>query len=228
MNIINRIIKWPDGFVWRFTNKITIYYRKKKFNIFMQKIKPDPDEKILDIGVDIGGNLERGNNFFEILYPYSENITAIGYGNKRGYEKFKENFPKINLLIGDGKDLPFKDNSFDIGFSNAVVEHVGDKNEQKKFISEIIRVCKRSFIVTPNRCFPIELHTLLPFIHWFPKNIRNAVYKKIEKILWPGVYDLNLLKNRDLINLFPDKKKLKIINKSFLSYSLVAVYNKES
>ena len=73
------------------------------------------------------------------------------------------------MVQADGRDLPFADGAFDLGFSNAVVEHVGGREEQRRFVHELCRVAKRVFVTTPNRFFPLEVHSLVPFAHWLPR-----------------------------------------------------------
>ncbi len=60
-------------------------------------------------------------------------------------EAKKENL-KINLISGDGENLPFDDNSFDIVVASHVLEHLPDMN---KGISEIKRVSKKAVIAVP-------------------------------------------------------------------------------
>ena len=67
---------------------------------------------------------------------------------------------------------------FDLGFSNAVVEHVaGGRDGQRLFVHELCRVADRVFVTTPNRFFPLEVHTLLPFAHWLPPGARDRVVR---------------------------------------------------
>lgn len=213
-----KFMQWPDGLAWRLTDKITINSRRKRFNLFMDLIQPSRNDKILDVGVsDFEG---RGTNFFEIFYPYKENITALGVGSKEDYKNFRRRFPEVRLVIGDGKNLPFKDNSFDIGFCNAVIEHVGNRDNQKRFISEIIRVLKKCFISTPNYWFPIELHTLLPFVHYLPINIRFKLYKQIGKGFWADINHLNLLSSKELLSLIPKRNiNVRQIKQKFMGFT---------
>ncbi len=83
----------------------------------------------------------------------------------------------MRLVIADGRALPFADNEFDIYFSNAVIEHVGSYENQRRFLSEACRVASKVFISTPNRWFPIDFHTLIPFAHFFPIRSRNTIYR---------------------------------------------------
>lgn len=72
-------------------------------------------------------------------------------------------------VAGDGRRLPFRDRSFDVVFSNSVIEHVGDAESQRRFAEEVMRVGRSYWVETPNRWFPIEQHLLTPLIHWLPK-----------------------------------------------------------
>jgi len=96
----------------------------------------------------------------------------------------------------DGRELPFADGEFDRGFSNAVVEHVaGGRDGQRLFVHELCRVARRVFVTTPNRWFPLEVHTLLPFVHWLPPGPRER--------LLPFDDVLDPLGPRDFAALFP-------------------------
>ena len=62
--------------------------------------------------------------------------------------------------------FPFKDKEFDICWCNAVIEYVGNCDKQERFLKEIQRVAKMSFVTTPNRYFPFEVHTRIFLIHY--------------------------------------------------------------
>lgn len=82
------------------------------------------------------------------------------------------------VVLGDGTSLPFADQSFDLVFSNSVIEHVGSRAEQARFAAEIARVGKHYWVQTPNRYFPIEQHLWTPFLHWLPRPWQAAVAKR--------------------------------------------------
>jgi SAM-dependent methyltransferase len=82
-------------------------------------------------------------------------------------------------VVCDGRYLPFKDSSFDIVYSNSVVEHVGGWESQCAFASECCRVGKRYYVQTPNKWFPIEPHWITPFIHWMPLRARCMVARHL-------------------------------------------------
>ena len=96
------------------------------------------------------------------MYPWPERITAVGHTE---LDRFAAAFPQVRAVRADGRELPFADGAFDLGFSNAVVEHVaGGRDGQRRFVHELCRVARRVFVTTPNRWFPLEVHTLLPFV----------------------------------------------------------------
>ncbi len=158
----------------RFVDAVSLRSRRRKFGLFMDAIRPTPQTTVLDVGVDDVGFGERPRehggcatlNFFEELYPWQERITALGQHEGR---TFSERYPAASYVRGDALNLPFQDRAFDVAFSNAVIEHVGRRSEQERFVAELLRVAPRVFVTTPNRWFPIEVHTRLPLVHWLPE-----------------------------------------------------------
>ena len=121
------------------------------------------------------------------------------------------------VVLGDGASLPFADRSFDLVFSNSVIEHVGSREDQARFAREIARVGKAYWVQTPNRFFPIEHHLWTPFVHWLPRAWQAAILKRfsiwrlltnhtpIEREFYIGHYlsSIRLLSARELQALFP-------------------------
>lgn len=140
----------------------------------------------------------------------------------------------VSLVAADGCRLPFHDAAFDIVFSNSVIEHVGS-HLQSQFASEIARVGRYYWVQTPNRAFPVELHLMLPLIHYLPKPLQRAIAQRFT--LWqllahPSeaqrrfyinhfLNDLHLLDTRELQSLFPDAR---IVHERFAGFpkSLIA------
>jgi ubiquinone/menaquinone biosynthesis C-methylase UbiE len=84
---------------------------------------------------------------------------------------------RITTILGDGCHLDFADKSFDIVFSNSVIEHVGSNQKQKAFASECLRVGKAIWIQTPAFECPIEPHYLAPFVHWLPTSVQRRILR---------------------------------------------------
>ena len=203
-----KLWQWPHGLVWKITEKPTLESRRKKYDLFISLMKPIRGNKILDVGV--ATNTLRGTNFLEQWYPYPENITALANDNPERFKDFSKCFPKVKLVFGDGKNLQFSDNHFDIVFSNAVVEHVGGRVKQRQFIYELVRVGKKAFITTPNHWFPLEAHTLIPFVHWLPQTIKFWIYRKLGREYYADVNHLNLLTPGRFLSLFPKEIRVKL------------------
>jgi len=73
-----------------------------------------------------------------------------------------------------------------------VLEHVGDRNKKLLFLKEIKRVGKAAFITTPNKYFPVEIHTRTILLHFLPNKIFNWYLAFIGKSWATGNY-MNLL-----------------------------------
>ena len=120
------------------------------------------DDTILDVGVSDVVN--DAANMMERKYPFAELITAVGLGSG---EDFRAAYPQTAYKqIAANQRLPFADRQFDIATSNAVLEHVGSPAHQELFVHELIRVARKVFISVPNRYFPVEHHTAIPFLHY--------------------------------------------------------------
>jgi hypothetical protein len=151
----------------RLASRVSLASRERKLRLFLEAFGPGPETSVVDVGVtDAPFGDGSTDNFFEALYPWPERITAVGH---TGLDRFAAAFPRVRVVQADGRELPFADREFELGFSNAVVEHVaGGREGQRRFVSELSRVARRVFVTTPNRWFPVDPHTLLPFAHWLP------------------------------------------------------------
>jgi hypothetical protein len=183
----------------KLTGRVSLQSRRSKFRLFMETFRPDASISIVDVGVADSGFGEGGGaastyNFLEAMYPWPRRITAVGLGE---LPNFQRAFPDVTCVRADGRNLPFADDEFDIAFSNAVVEHVGGEDAQRAFIAEICRVARRVFVTTPNRWFPVDVHTLLPIVHWLPDGKRNALLRRL------GREELAPLGPRQFRALFP-------------------------
>ena len=197
-------------------DRVSLRSRKRKLDLFLEELRPTPETTILDVGADERGFGDEDGcgtmNFFEELYPWPERVTALGLHDGAG---FRTRHPGIRYVQGDGCALPFADGEFDVVFSNAVLEHVGGRGRQRTFVHEALRVGRRVFLTTPNRRFPLELHTRLPFVHWLPDRLSHPLYRALRKELGT---ELDLLSTRTLASLFPGR--VRVVN---LGLTLVAI-----
>ena len=176
-----------------FAYKFSKYNRGRKWDMFMDYFKPDDSKKILDVGFN-EKEYNDVQNYIEKHYPYLNRITALGIETG---ENFKKRYPEVEVVTYDGTIFPFGEKQFDICWSNAVLEHVGNKERQVLFVREVNKVSKAAFLTTPNRFFPIEVHTRIPFLHWLPKNIFDKILVLLGKEGHTGDY-MHLLSHRQL------------------------------
>lgn len=168
---------------------------------FVQTMQPQPQDRLLDLG---------GTVFNWEIAGWPCRITLLNL-------KLLPDAAlpaSANQRAGDATALPDADNSFDLCFSNSVIEHVGDWQAQQRFASEARRIAPRLWIQTPARSFFFEPHVLAPFVHWLPlgwqrRLLRNATpwgwivrpdAAEVERV----VAGTRLLNARELRTLFPN------------------------
>jgi SAM-dependent methyltransferase len=200
------------------TGRFTASSRERRYRLFERLMTPRPDDRILDVGVT--DSSWRYGNFLEAQYPNPSQITAVAH---TPMPTFAREHPQVELVIADGRALPFADKSFDIGFSNAVIEHVGNRTEQAQFVAELVRTCRRVFLSTPNRYFPVDPHTLLPFIHWLNQPWRGRLYRALRQGRWSEDAMLNPLGPEELRRLFPAGTAVRIVNQRVFGISTVLI-----
>lgn len=200
----------------RLVDQVSLRSRRRKLRLFLEELTPTAETSVLDVGADelaFGEGDGCGTlNFFEELYPWPERITALGLQDGSG---FRTRYPGIRYVQGDACALPFADGEFDVVFSNAVIEHVGDSERQRQMVAEAVRVGRCAFITTPNRRFPVEVHTRLPLLHWLPDSLSHRAYRALGKSF---ATEVHLLSKSSFAALFPGR--VRIVN---LGLTLVAI-----
>src|SRR5215471_18488533 len=75
----------------------------------------------------------------------------------------------FRVIEGDACNVEqFGDRSFDLVFSNSVIEHVGPPPKQAEFAHEVLRLGRSYWVQTPSKWFPIEAHTGMPSYWFYP------------------------------------------------------------
>jgi hypothetical protein len=210
----------PDSRFKRLLQRFSYKSRTKKFDLLRSQFGASSRDRVLDIGAS-------GEVFlrytFEDVYPYPERIAAGGY-------RFQEvasarcHYPKCSYAVFDGCQLPFADRSFDLVFSNAVIEHIIGAERQKRFADEVMRVGKSWFVTTPNYWYPFESHYHLPLIQFLPAEMQRAYNRWFGSHIPQGrLAELALLSARQLQRLFPTGRIAKV-RVTFWPETLVAYY----
>ena len=211
---------------YNFLDKILLKKRLEISSIINDTILDLQIHDALDIGTTsddknassniIIKNIKNIDNFKCI----SDQIVSSDFFNKKLKKSITEEFSEKELY----------EFSSDLVISNATIEHVGGELKQKKMIENIIRLTKKIFIITtPNRFYPIELHTKIPLIHWFPK----STYRKILKFLGLSFYaneeNLNLLSANELKKMLDNQKityEIKFIKLMFFKSNIIIIGKK--
>jgi len=78
---------------------------------------------------------------------------------------------------------------------------------QQQLACEIARVGRQYFVQTPNKNFPIESHSWLPFVAWLPRRLLVPLLK-VSNRFWikQTSPDFHLLQPEDFETLFPDAR----------------------
>ena len=181
---------------------------KKRFEI-TNIINEFIEDKNLYDALDIGTTNDEKN--------LSSNIIIKNLKGIKEYKSLSDQFINLKFfskslkksIIHTFNENEIENFSSDLVISNATIEHVGNEINQLKMIENIMRLSKKYFIIiTPNRFHPLEFHTKIPLIHWFPKKLHRSILSLIGQKFLASEENLNLLSRSDLVS-FMDKLNFK-------------------
>ena len=109
-----------DSTFRRVLKNLSYKSRTKKFELLSKVFHARPEDRVLDVGASGEVFLQYS---LEDVYPYPDQIVAGGY-EAREVLAARRHYPQPHFALFDGCALPFPDQSFDLVFSNAVVEHI--------------------------------------------------------------------------------------------------------
>lgn len=198
--------------------------RRRRFAFFLSLL--DHIRRPVRI-LDVGGT----QGFWEVMGHSNLGDLRITLLNLDTQPVSGSNFESV---AGDARDLSrYADASFDVAFSNSVIEHLGPSfADQQLMANEIRRVAQRYFVQTPNRRFPIEPHFLTPGFQFLPVSARVWAVTHFD-LGWYGkfadrkaarreVESISLLTERQIHRLFPGaliyKERFLGLTKSFVAY----------
>lgn len=140
------------------------------------------DKKVLDVGCGEGVWLQQFAQYTSGENVFGSDIDPVGLSAVSS-QLSAVGIPGGNLKVCPAENLDFADESFDIVFSNEVLEHV---NDDRKSVEEAVRVLRsggKFIIFTPNRGWPFETHGMfwrgkyywgnIPFLPWMPAYVRR-------------------------------------------------------
>jgi|SRR5579863_2984577 SAM-dependent methyltransferase len=176
-------------------------FRPKRLKVFAQLMSLSQQATVLDVG---GATFDW--NLCERLLGYRPRVTILNIERPIATEG-------LPWVAASGMELPFPDQSFDIVYTNSVIEHLYNAENQQRFAREVARVGKRYFVQAPNRWFPVEPHYLTPFIHYFPPRIQLKFLRNFTvwglmsrpsgQLCQRNVEEIHLLDKRGMQQLLP-------------------------
>jgi ubiquinone/menaquinone biosynthesis C-methylase UbiE len=170
---------------------LSAHFRRRRMAAFAHDFRVTAETRILDIG----GTPENWT-----LIKQCPRVTLLNMPRARA------DVGSTVWVAGDGRQLPFRDQSFDIVFSNSVIEHVGDAESQRRFAAEVARVGRAYWVQTPNRWFPVEQHLLTPVVHWLPRTWQRAVMPRVN--IWQRIANVTEDRRRFYIEHYLDDVRL--------------------
>jgi hypothetical protein len=187
----------PGSLAWRM--------RKRRFALLeAQMTSHARPMRVLDVGGTVG--------FWDSMGARERGLEVTLLNMRPNTEPLPAGFAAV---VGDARDLSqYADRSFDLVFSNSVIEHVGSFRDQLAMASEVRRVAGSYFVQTPNRYFPIEPHFLLPLFQFYPRPLQVALTQRFALGWYPRMPDREqasrhvashrLLTRSEVAELFPD------------------------
>ena len=185
-----------------FVSRIALKSRRDQLRVLLEYFEPllKPGFRVLDLGTTPDTSLPDSNFFIKALAAYDVEVTLCSIEDCRDFAKtLGAEFIFYNDLLSDESHR-----KWDFVLSAATLEHVGNWGEQHKFVSLMQSVSTSYFLTTPNRWFPVEFHTFIPFLHWLPKNVHRLLLANIfGEEFWADEANLNLL-GMEIMELFQE------------------------
>lgn len=179
-------------------------FRPRRLRLFYSCFRVTKETRVLDLG--------GGLYFWELAKKEGFPVPQVTVLNTRPGPTLL--MPQVRWLIGDATNTGLEDFSFDIVFSNSLVEHLVDWHSQVRFAGEVKRLAKSYFVQTPNKRFFVEPHFVTPFVHWLPPSVQRRLGPRATLWGWftgatrrqyeKQLNELRLLGTREMHSLFPE------------------------
>jgi Methyltransferase domain len=143
--------------------------RLRRWEFIRRHLPELPDMKVLDLG---------GSAVFWKRAPVlPQHVTIINLQAQDDTD-----IPWATSITGDAcrADRLVTGQSFDLVFSNSLIEHVGGHNPRSALAHVVRSLAPRYLVQTPYRYFPIEPHWLFPCMQFLPVRVRGYIAPR-----WP-------------------------------------------
>lgn len=174
-------LRGEPGYVWRSG-------QERRLRMIREWV--DLDGRILDNGCGLG-------TYLAAFAPYS----AERYGLELEMDRAISALPSSDGIVqGVGEHIPFADNTFDLVFSNEVIEHVRDDAYYAAEMARVTRPGGRILLFCPNRWYPVEQHGVfwrgnykfgnIPLVNYLPDSLRNRLAPHVRTYTKAGLLHL--------------------------------------
>jgi hypothetical protein len=205
--------------------------------LFRERFSLDEHTRILDLGSEDGANIHSVLEGTRVS-PGNVYIADIDAEKvARGHDRY--GFTPV--VIDEASPIAFPDKFFDIVYCSSVIEHVTipkeemwrlrsgrrfvveSRSRQREFADQIRKLGRQYFVQTPNKNFPVESHSWLPFLSFFPRWLLVPTLRLTNRFwIKKTIPDWCLLTKRDMSSMFSGAQLVQ--EKSFgLTKSLVAI-----
>lgn len=106
--------------------------------------------------------------------------------------------PNFSFVELNQEKLPFESSFFDVVILNQVLTYVADQLNELKEVNRILKPGGICYISMPNKTFPIEPHSKVPFIHYLP----HELYQLILNFITKSKTEVRMHKSKGMIDLF--------------------------
>lgn len=131
--------------------------------------------RVLENGCGVGMYVDR-------LAPHCQAVFGLEFDLDRAEEARSR---AEHVVGGQGEQLPFPNDSFDLILSHEVLEHVQDDRAAVQEMVRTLRPGGRMVIFAPNRGYPFETHGIywrgryrfgnIPLVNYLPRNLRDRL-----------------------------------------------------
>ncbi len=174
--------------------------RNRRSAWFARTMNLKPGMKVIDLG---GSRM-----IWQFIdTPLDITLLNISYDYEIATPTSRVSHHKFTVIRGDACKTDLPSQSFDLAFSNSVIEHVGSRERRAAFAMQARRLAPKYWVQTPAKYFPIEAHTGMPFWWYYPESVRQRLIKKWRQELpdWTEMVEgTTLVERSELQEIFPD------------------------
>jgi SAM-dependent methyltransferase len=168
------------SFVWRAG-------QERRLNM-LNAAAPLAGKRVLEFGCGLGTYMREMRRFTPHVFGFDVEVERLIDGKRKGVD---------GMLAGVGERLPFADNSFDVVFTNEVLEHVQDDAQAAHELARVLRPGGRSVNFVPNRLYFFETHGIYwrgeykfgnkLFVNWLPTPLRDKLAPHVRAYTAAGI-----------------------------------------